>query len=58
MYKRSILLILLCTVLLNACGQTGALYLPTPENEKKRPRDTFILKGAQKPSSRSDTKNS
>ncbi len=37
-------LILLSTILLTACGQAGDLYLPTPEQQKTHPHDTFILK--------------
>jgi len=35
------LILLICTLLLSGCGQTGPLYLPEPEHEQpQEPRDT------------------
>ncbi|MDX2456761.1 MAG: lipoprotein [Gammaproteobacteria bacterium] len=35
------LILLICTLLLAGCGQTGPLYLPEPEHEQSQePRET------------------
>ena len=39
MRTRQILLLLLCTLLLAGCGQTGPLYLPEPEQEPEQEQE-------------------